>query len=90
MSDLNVVRLVPHNEQAALLSAACPLPDVVAGVGQLFHPGEYWLLIYQSCGHGQYFGHTADGLCDLADVEAEIRRRYAICGTCAWATTRAQ
>ena len=90
MSDLNVVRLVPHNEQAALLAAACPLPDVVAGVGHVFHRGGYWLLVYGSCGHGQYLGRTADALCDLADVEAEIRQRYATCGTCAWAPTRAQ
>ena len=54
MSDLNVARLVPHNEQAALLAAACPLPDMVAGVGHVFHRGEYWLLIYESCGHDQY------------------------------------
>jgi len=90
MSDLNVARLVPHNEQDALLAAACPLPDMVAGVGHVFHRGEYWLLIYESCGHDQYFGRTADGLYDLADVEAEIRQRYATCGTCAWAPTRAQ
>ena len=45
MSDLNVARLVPHNEQDALLAAACPLPDMVAGVGHVFHRGEYWLLI---------------------------------------------
>src|SRR5258708_6003140 len=76
MSDLNVARLVPHNEQDALLAAACPLPDMVAGVGHVFHRGEYWLLIYESCGHDQYFRRTADGLYDLADVEAEIRRRY--------------
>ncbi len=74
MSDLNVARLVPHNEQDALLAAACPLPDMVAGVGHVFHRGEYWLLIYESCGHDQYFRRTADGLYDLADVEAEIRR----------------
>jgi hypothetical protein len=55
MSDLNVARLVPHNEQDALLAAACPLPDMVAGVGHVFHRGEYWLLIYESCGHDQYF-----------------------------------
>jgi hypothetical protein len=90
MSDLNVARLVPHSEQDALLAAACPLPDMVAGVGHVFHRGEYWLLIYESCGHGQYVGRTADGLCDLADVEAEIRQRCATCRTCAWATTRAQ
>ena len=71
MSDLNVARLVPHNEQDALLAAACPLPDMVAGVGHVFHRGEYWLLIYESCGHDQYFRRTADGLYDLADVEAE-------------------
>ena len=64
MSDLNVARLVPHNEQDALLAAACPLPDMVAGVGHVFHRGEYWLLIYESCGHDQYFGRTADGLYD--------------------------
>ena len=62
MSDLNVARLVPHNEQDALLAAACPLPDMVAGVGHVFHRGEYWLLIYESCGHDQYFRRTADGL----------------------------
>ena len=90
MSDLNVARLVLHNEQDALLAAACPLPDMVAGGGHVFHRGEYWLLIYESCGHDQYFRRTADGLCDLGDVEAEIRLRYAICGTCAWAPTRAQ
>jgi hypothetical protein len=90
MSDLNVARLVPHNEQDALLAAACPLPDMVAGVGHVFHRGEYWLLIYESCGHDQYFRRTADGLYDLADVQAEIRQRYATCGTCAWAPTRAQ
>src|SRR6059036_1116087 len=84
MSDLNVARLVPHNEQDALLAAACPLPDMVAGVGHVFHRGEYWLLIYESCGHDQYFRRTADGLYDLADVEAEIWQRYATCGTCAW------
>jgi hypothetical protein len=89
MSDLNVVRLIPHDEQAALFAAACPLPDMVAGVGHVFHRGEYWVLIYESCGHGQYVRRTGDGLFDLADVEAEIRRRYAICGTCAWATTGA-
>ena len=80
----------PHNEQDALLAAACPLPDMVAGVGHVFHRGEYWLLVYESCGHDQYFRRTADGLYDLADVEAEIRQRYATCGTCAWAPTRAQ
>ena len=90
MSDRNVARLVPHNEQNALLAAACPLPDMVAGVGHVFHRGEYWLLIYESCGHDQYFRRTADGLYDLADVEAEIRQRYATCGTCASAPTRAQ
>jgi hypothetical protein len=90
MSDLNVARLVPHNEQEALLAAACPLPDIVAGVGQVFHHGEYWVLIYASCGHGQYFRGTADGPHDLTDVEAEIRQRYATCGTCAWAPTRTQ
>ncbi len=83
MSDLNVARLVPHNEQDALLAAACPLPDMVAGVGHVFHRGEYWLLIYESCGHDQYFRRTADGLYDLADVEAEIRQRYATCGLAA-------
>src|ERR1700716_661527 len=75
MSDLNVARLVPHNEQDALLAAACPLPDMFAGVGHVFHRGEYWLLIYESCGHDQYFRRTADGLYDLADVQAEIRHR---------------
>src|SRR5438067_13704645 len=90
MSDLNVARLVPHNEQEASLAAACPLPDIVAGVGQVFHHGEYWVLIYESCGHGQYFRGAADGPHDLADVEAEIRQRYATCGTCAWAPTRTQ
>jgi hypothetical protein len=87
---LNVARLVPHNEQDALLAAACPLPDIVAGVGHVFHRGEYWLLTYESCGHDQYFRRTADGLFDLAAVEAEVRQRYATCGTCAWAPTRAQ
>jgi hypothetical protein len=90
MSDLNVARLVPHNEQDALLAAACPLPDTVAGVGHVFHRGEYWLLVYESCGHGQYFRRTGDGLFDLAAVEAEVRQRYATCDTCAWAPTRAQ
>jgi hypothetical protein len=90
MSDLNVARLVPHNEQDALLAAACPLPDMVAGVGHVFHRGEYWLLVYESCGHDQYFRRTADGLFDLADVEAEVQQRYAACGTYAWAPTRAQ
>ena len=90
MSDLNVARLVPHNEQDALLAAACPLPDMVAGVGHVFHRGEYWLLIYESCGHDQYFRRTADGLYDLAEDEAEIRQRYATGGTCAWAPTRGQ
>ena len=60
-----------------MLAAACPLPDRVAGVGHVFHRGEYWLLVYESCGHDQYFRRTADGLYDLADVEAEIRQRYA-------------
>src|SRR5438874_7132372 len=64
MSDLNVARLVPHNEQDALLAAACPLPDTVAGVGHVFHRGEYWLLIYESGGHDQYFRRTGDGLYD--------------------------
>ena len=90
MTDLNVARLVPHNEQAALLAAACPLPDVVAGVGHVFHRGECWLLIYESCGHRQYFRGTADGPHDLAHVEADIRQRYATCRTCAWAPTRTQ
>src|SRR5260370_37695616 len=90
MSDLNVARLVAHNEQDALLAAACPLPDMVAGVGHVFHHGENWVLIYESCGHDQYFRRTADGLYDLADVEAEIRQRSATCGTCPWAPTRAQ
>src|SRR5882762_6534585 len=45
---------------------------MVAGVGHVFHRGEYWLLIYESCGHDQYFTRTADGLYDLADVEAAL------------------
>ena len=55
-------RLVPHDEQDELLAAACPLPNMVAGVGHVFHHGEYWLLIYEPCGHDQYFRRTADGL----------------------------
>ena len=35
MSDLNVARLVPHNEQDALLAAACPL--------------QTWLLVLVMC-----------------------------------------
>jgi hypothetical protein len=98
MSDLNVARLVPHNEQDALLAAACPLSDMVAGVGHVFHRGEYWLLIYESCGHDQYFRRTADGLYDLADVEprsgsdmppaALVRGRQPVLSWRAWRSCR--
>ena len=53
---------------------------MVAGVGHVFHRGEYWLLIYESCGHDQYFGRTADGPYDLADVEAETSQEHSVSG----------
>src|SRR5260370_18592989 len=90
MSDLNVARLVPHNEQDALLAAACPLPDMVAGVGHVFHRGEYWLLVYESCGHDQHITRTGAALFALADVARDLGLRHAT--SCTWpqAPTRAQ
>jgi hypothetical protein len=58
---------------------------LITGIGQIFHRGEYWMLLYDSCGHVQYFARTSDRLYGQVDVGAAVRRFYATCGMCAWA-----
>ena len=56
----------------------------VEGIGELVPWAEFWLLTYAGCGHDFYFPRTRWNY-ERDQVEAEMRRYYASCDTCAHA-----
>src|SRR5689334_11351777 len=82
--ETNITRIVSPNDQAELLAQARPfeLPgERVEGIGRVLEWGELWLLIYDNCGHDQYFFRNQWNY-RREQVEREVRAYYATCAAC--------
>ena len=60
----------------------------VDGIGQVLQQGDWWKLIYDTCGHEQWFPQTGHRLYAHVDIQAEVRQHYAMCSQCAWRALR--
>ena len=54
----------------------------IAGVGEVVQWAEFWLLIYDGCGHETYFSRTGRQLYEPDKVESHVRTYYATCDKC--------
>lgn len=80
--ETNVSRTVAPEETAELLARVRPFGQPhVAGIGEVLQWGELWLLVYDSCGHEQYFFRGPMNY-EWHQVEHEVRQYHAECQQC--------